>query len=324
MKEIKNQNHFSVNRQYKARIFEMLYEDKKELLDLYNAINETDYRDPDQLEINTLKNAIYMSMHNDISFVIGSVVSLYEHQSSFSPNLPLRFFFYMADVYSSLTREMNLYGEKPVVLPVPKFIIFYNGIAERQEREVLTLSALYDKKALERVTPDLQLQETLLNINSGYNEKLKSTCKSLGDYAEYTRRVREYAREMPIELAVDRAIDECIREGILANFLSRNKSEAKKVSIYEYDEEKHMRMERESSFADGLKQGIQQGVQQGIQQGVQQGIQQGLDQGQRNKLLQQIEKKLAKGKSVSQIAEDLEEPESVIEELIKQRDKNYT
>ena len=96
------------------------------------------------------------------------------------------------------------------------------------------------------------------------------------------------------------------------------------MSIYEYDEEKHMRMERESSFADGLKQGIQQGVQQGIQQGVQQGIQQGLDQGQRNKLLQQIEKKLAKGKSVSQIAEDLEEPESVIEELIKQRDKNYT
>ena len=89
------------------------------------------------------------------------------------------------------------------------------------------------------------------------------------------------------------------------------------MSIYEYDEEKHMRMERESSFADGLKQGIQQG----IQQGVQQGLQQGLDQGQRNKLLQLIEKKLAKGKSIAQIAEDLEESESVIEELIKEMDE---
>ncbi len=123
-----------VNRQYKSRIFEMLYEDKKELLDLYNAINGTQYSDPAVLEINTLKNAIYMSMHNDVSFVIGSVVSLYEHQSTFSPNLSLRFLFYIADVYSAMTRNMNLYGRGLINLPVPKFIIFYNGVEERPER----------------------------------------------------------------------------------------------------------------------------------------------------------------------------------------------
>ena len=135
-----NQNHVSVNRQYKARIFEMLYEDKKEFLDLYNAINETNYQDPNLLQINTLKNAIYMSMHNDVSFVIGSIVSLYEHQSTYSPNLPLRFLFYISDVYSVMTRNMNLYGKTSVVLPLPKFIIFYNGVDKLAEKELLRIS----------------------------------------------------------------------------------------------------------------------------------------------------------------------------------------
>ena len=90
--------------------------------------------------------------------------------------------------------------------------------------------------------------------------------KALGDYCEYTGRVRAYAKEMPIEEAVERAITECIREGILADFLSRNRTEAKKVSIYEYDEEKHLRMEREQSYVDGLEQGIERGIEQGIVQ----------------------------------------------------------
>ncbi len=151
------------------------------------------------------------------------------------------------------------------------------------------MSSLYERNTRARVEADLELKATLLNINSGYNEKLKNICKSLGDYCEYTRRVREYVKEMPIELAVDKAIDECIKEDILSDFLLRNKMEARKMSIYEYDEEKHMRMEREASFAEG----------------------------QRALLLQKIEKKLAKGKTVAQIAEDLEESEEKIRELME-------
>lgn len=96
------QNTLAANRTYKARIFEMLYSNKTELLDLYNAVNGTNYKDLEQLEINTLKNAIYMAMHNDISFVIDMQLSLYEHQPTFSPNLPLRYLFYMSDLYSAL------------------------------------------------------------------------------------------------------------------------------------------------------------------------------------------------------------------------------
>lgn len=91
----------------------------------------------------------------------------------------------------------------------------------------------------------------MLNINKGHNRKLMETCRTLHDYAEYTSRVREYAARMPLDEAVERAITECISEGILADFLRENRAEAKKVSIYEYDEERHMRQTREEGVEEG-------------------------------------------------------------------------
>ena len=134
----------------------------------------------------------------------------------------------------------------------------------------------------------------MLNINRGHNEKLKEMCKSLKDYSEYTARVREYAQVKPVEEAVEQAISECIREGIMAEFLKQNRAEAKQVSIYEYDEEKHMRQEREASCEEGKFEG-------------------------KIELLRmQIQKKLVKGKSISEISEELEEEEDVIAEMIRE------
>ena len=102
----------NVRRDYKARLFEMIFREKEELLGLYNAVNGTNYSNPDELEINTLENAIYLSMHNDVSFIIDSRPSLYEHQSTYSPNLPLRYLFYVSDLYSKMTKDSNLYGSR--------------------------------------------------------------------------------------------------------------------------------------------------------------------------------------------------------------------
>ena len=286
-----------VNFKYKARIFEMLYSDKKELLDLYNAVNGTAYDNPEELEINTLENAIYMAMHNDVSFVIDTMLSLYEHQSTYSPNLPLRYLFYISDLYSKITKDANLYGEKIIKIPTPKFIIFYNGEEKRAEKEILKLSAMYLNQ---EDNPSLELEALFLNINPGYNENLKSVCKSLSDYAEYTSRVRRYAKERPIEEAVEKAIIECIQEGILVKFLSEHRAEAKKVSIYEYDQEKHLRMERRDAKAEGFLQGKTEGIVAG-----------------RNGLLEElVKKKLQKNKSPEIIAEELEEDISVIQNII--------
>ena len=233
-----------VNRLYKSRIFAMLYSDRKDLLDLYNAVSGKHYEDPELLEINTLENAIYMSMHNDLSFLIDSRLSLYEHQSTYSPNLPLRYLFYISDLYSGMTKDENLYGTKCIQIPTPQFVIFYNGSQEQPDRKILRLSDAY---CVKEEHPALELTAVMLNINRGHNEKLKEMCKSLKDYSEYTARVREYAQVKPVEEAVEQAISECIQEGILSEFLKQNRAEAKQVSIYEYDEEKHMRQEREAS-----------------------------------------------------------------------------
>ncbi len=253
----KRNNGLTVNRTFKSRIFAMLYRDKKELLDLYNAVTGKHYENPDELEINTLENAIYMSMQNDVSFLIDSRLSLYEHQSTYNPNLPLRFLFYVSDIYSALTKEAHLYGTKVIPIPTPNFLIFYNGEEEMPDRQILKLSNAYTHLD---GTPKLELEAVMLNINPGHNQELLSTCKSLHDYSEYTARVRRYSKEMEIEDAVERAICECIEEGILSEFLSQNRMEAKSMSIYEYDAEKHIRQEREDAWENGVQSGIETGI----------------------------------------------------------------
>lgn len=159
----------------------------------------------------------------------------------------------VADLYSDLTADENLYGKKNIVLPNPRFVIFYNGAEKRPEKEILRLSDLF---AIKETEIELELTAVMLNINPGYNAGLLDTCKSLGDYSEYTYRVRKYAKEMELEEAVERAITECIRENILADFLQKYRAEAKKVSIYEYDEERHMRQTREEGYEEGQENGI--------------------------------------------------------------------
>lgn len=243
-----------VNRTYKSTIFIMLFEDRNNLLELYNAMSGKHYTDPELLEINTLENAIYMSIRNDISFLIDGRLSLYEHQSSYSPNLPLRFLFYISHLYSRMTKDRNLYGSKTVRIPAPEFVIFYNGRAEMPERHILKLSDMYNIKDRKR-RAKLELEAVMLNISGEYNQKLKAACKTLREYAIYTDKIRKYADEMDLDDAVEHAIRECITEGVLKDFLEKHRAEAKEMSIFEYDQEKHMQQEREDAWKGGLLQG---------------------------------------------------------------------
>lgn len=259
-----------INRTFKSTVFIMLFEDKRNLLELYNAMTGKDYQDPDQLEINTLENAIYMSMKNDVSFIIDGRLSLYEHQSTYSPNLPLRFLFYVSDLYSAFTQEKNLYSVSKIMMPTPNFIIFYNGQEEMPERKVLKLSDLY---VVEEEKPMLELEAVMLNIRGHNNEKLKDACQVLKEYAIYTDLIREYVKEgLAIDEAVDAAIEECLRNGVLQEFLEKNRGEAMKVSIYEYDAEKHMKMEREEFWEKGRQEGLEEGRKEGQLKGKEENI----------------------------------------------------
>ena len=306
-----------VNRTYRSTVFIMLFEEKENLLELYNAMSGKHYTDPELLEVNTLENAIYMSIKNDVSFLMDGRLSLYEHQSTYSPNLPLRFLFYISNLYSGMTRNENLYGTRAVQIPIPEFIIFYNGEEERPERETLRLSDLYTFRGEDGRTEEsdyrLELKAELLNICGDNNKALKDACRTLREYAIFTDKMRTYAKTMDIEAAAERTIEECIRENVLREFLEKHRSEVVKVSIFEYDQEKHLRQEREQAWEEGREAGIAEGKAAGIAEGKAAGI----AEGGQNKLSEQIQKKLRKGKTVAQIADELEEPEDVIEKLIE-------
>ena len=98
----------------------------------------------------------------------------------------------------------------------------------------------------------------MINVNAGHSPELLTACKTLADYAEYTARVRRYAAQMSTDDAVELAITECIREGILEDFLCKNRAEAKRMSIYEYDQAKHIQQEREDAWEDGMREGRQE------------------------------------------------------------------
>ena len=221
------------------------------------------YTDPELLEINTLENAIYMAMQNDVSFMIGLRLSLYEHQSTFNPNLPLRYLFYISDLYSGMIDKNKLYGSRKILIPPPEFVIFYNGIQDQPDRRILRLSDLY---SIRDQHCKLELEAVMLNINLGHNPALMNACTMLHQYAEYTDRVRRYTKTMSLEDAVEHAITECIHEGILKSFLEKNRAEVKNVCIYEYDEELHIQNERAYAREEGLTQGLAQGLVNGLHQ----------------------------------------------------------
>lgn len=251
----KQREKLSANRAYKDTIFRWIFSDKENLLSLYNAIAGKDYKDPEKLTIVTLENAVYMGMKNDLAFVLETGLYLYEHQSTYNPNIPLRDLFYIASEYQKFVDQKSLYSSSVQKIPTPRFLVFYNGMDKKvADREVLKLSSMYENETDE---PDLELKVTMLNINAGHNKELLENCHILGEYAQYVDRVRKYATQMDLNHAVERAITECIQEGILAEFLQRNRAEVFKVSIFEYDKEKEEKKLRKAEYEHGLEDGKQ-------------------------------------------------------------------
>lgn len=285
-----------INGKYRDTVFRMIFDSNKRLLELYNAVNHTDYTDPDALEIVTLENAIYLGMKNDVSCLIDMRIQLYEHQSTVNPNMPLRDLMYVCEQYEKYMINKDIYSSRLIRLPTPRFVVFYNGIQKQPERRELYLSDAFE---IPEECPSLELRVTQLNINKGYNEDLLKRCPTLFEYVEYVSMVRKYQETQPLEEAVRHAVDHCIKHNILKDFLLANKAKVIRMTLYEYDEELHKQTIRKESYEDGFEDGFENGFEDGFDNGQQNG-----------KLLQLTElicRKLQKNKSPETIAEELEE-----------------
>ena len=243
----------TANRKYKDTVFRKLFSDRKNLLSLYNAINGTAYMDASQLEIVTLDNAIYMGMKNDLAFIINTNLFLYEHQSTYNPNMPLRDLFYISGEYQKLVDLKSLYTSTRLRIPTPNFIVFYNGTEKNEDRWVEYLSESYENMSGE---PNLELKVIILNINVGHNKKLMEECQTLREYAQYVAKVRRYSEEMELNTAVECAVSESIQEGILKEFLQKNRAEVIAMSIFEYNEAEEKRKLRKAEYEAGMAEGV--------------------------------------------------------------------
>ena len=284
-------------RDYKDTIFRRLFQDRENLLSLYNAVNHTSYTDAEDLTVVTLENAVYMNMKNDVAFLLDSRLSLYEHQSTWNPNMPLRDLFYVSRTYQGLVKDETLYSSKRLRLPAPHFLVFYNGTEEREERSILKLSNSFEYAGTQKEEPSLELKVLVLNINQGNNKELLEVCRTLREYMIFVDRIRLYTKTMELDAAAERAVDECIHEGVLSDFLRKNRGEAIEMSIFEYDEERELKLIRRAEYEEGREDGLKQGRLAAIKN--------------------LVAKKLEKGKTAEQIAEDLEEEVSVIEQLME-------
>ena len=290
------------NKEYKSDVFSMLLQDKKRAMEIYNAINGTDYDDPELVEMTTLDDKSFsLTVRNDASFILDANLSLYEHQSTYCPNMPLRDLLYFASIIQKRIKaqKRDIYGGRILKIPVPHFVVFYNGKEDAPDQYNLRLSDAFEK---ETKNPEIELVCHVYNINSGKNTPLLSKCQTLREYMYFVDMVRKNNEiSGNLEDAIEKAINQCMEENVLRDFLAQHREEVMHVMTLDYTFERRLEMQRAEAIEDGERIGKEIGKEE--------------------KLSEQIRKKIQKGKPLDQIADELEEvPETIrpLYEKIKQ------
>jgi len=224
------------NRKYKDSVFTLLFSEKNNLLELYNAIRNTNYGSDTDIRITTLEDVLFMERINDISFVIeGKLVVLIEHQSTVNPNMPLKMLIYMGRNYEKIIDKDGLYSTKKMSIPKPEFIVLYNGVDECPDRQVLKLSDMFIEP-MEEGIESLELVVNVYNINKGRNEEMATRSENLRGYEFFIYLIREYLKAgMDRDSAISRAVADCIRQNVLKDFLEKHGSEVHNMVFGEWN-----------------------------------------------------------------------------------------
>ena len=228
----------AVNDEYKDRVFKYLFgnpANREWTLALYNAVNGSSYENAEDIQYNTIEDAVYLGMRKDVSFIIVNELHLWEHQSTYNPNMPMRFLLYAAKLYEKYIAGSDYYPYSSVLQPAPrpKCVCFYNGTGNQPERKILRLSEAFGGEG------DIEVLVTMLNINYGKNKALMAACEPLSEYAWLVEAIRGNQRTMRnLEAAIDAAIDEMPDEFVIKRFLLQNRAEVMGMFLTEYDQEK--------------------------------------------------------------------------------------
>ena len=269
-------------KQYKDRLFCYLFgrEDHKDwTLSLYNAVNDSHYTDPDSITIATLRQVLYLGMHNDVAFLIADEVNLYEQQSTWNPNMPLRLLQYTGNMYEKLLalEKRSKFSKSIIPLPVPKLVVFYNGRDDAPDETVLRLSDAFPEE--KRMDADIQVRVRVININHGRFPSRVLACQPLREYGWLVDRIRARENKMDLGRAIDLALEEMPEDFSIKTILIANQLEVKTMLLTEYNEEREMDLLRAECRAEGLAEGRVLGRKEGHIQGRIQGRKEGEKRG---------------------------------------------
>ena len=249
-----------LNRTYKDTVFRMLFSEKEKLIELYNAIYDTNYTADTPVDINTIEEVLYKKLKNDIAFTIAKqFIVLTEHQSSISENLPLRYLIYIADIFQNIIGKRDIYKGSRLPIPSPTFIVLYNGDKDMPEQWELKLSESYlgeqqDGEELEN--PALELTVKVFNVNIEADGEILKKCDTLKQYSQFVSKVRGYIGNGDMgHRTMQKLVDECIREGILVDFLEKYGTSAISALCREWTDEEIKDLAREEGYEEGIEHG---------------------------------------------------------------------
>ena len=265
------------NTKYKDSVFTFLFSDPDLLRELYGALEGVTLPADLPITINTLRDALFMGLINDISFEIGGkLIVLIEHQSTINPNMALRLLMYIARVYEKIIGDKNIYSSRLLRIPRPEFYVLYNGVSPYPDEELLKLSDAFESGPLpEKGHPALELEVRVININQGRNREIAEKCKTLGEYSAFIEKVREFEKETgTLEEAVKKAVIYCRDHNILKEFLENNATEVMGMLTMEWN------------WDDALACRYEEGLEEGMEKGEARGREEGLEQVARNALAQ--------------------------------------
>ena len=249
--------------EYKSNVFAMLMEIPEYALEVYNVLNGSHHEDVSEIQIKKLNSGVILSVKNDASFLLDSYLNLYEHQSTHNPNMPLRFLIYFSSIMQDIVKKekYDLYGKKQIPIPTPKFVVFYNGLDERPEKEIMHLSDAFLQK---EASYQLELSCEVYNINPGNNMAVMKASKVLNGYTIFVEQVRTYVNnDYEIREAVSLAVEDCIRQNILSEFFRTHRKEVEEVAALDFTFERREELIRRDSYEEGREEGREEGMKMG-------------------------------------------------------------
>ena len=250
------------NRNYRDSVFSLYLSEPERLIEVYNAVANTDYPPDTQVEINTLTDVLYKNQINDLSFVLDNqIVVLIEHQSTINENMALRLFLYSARVYEKITKQKPLYKRKRVKIPVPRFIVLYNGNEPYPEYGEQKLS---DSFIFQQVNPQLELKIDIYNINYEVNAEIVRRSKSLAEYSRFIGLIKmNLADGLTLEEAIKQAIEYGMKHDIMIEFLETHGTEVANMLLSGWNMDEALAVSKEEGYEDGFEDGFEDGKEMG-------------------------------------------------------------